>query len=1620
MAVDLEQINLKFTASIGNVSKTFDALERRLSKVNSVLSSLNTSSLDRFAAQAERFSQSLSHMGASAGADKALRSLSTSLRQISKIDVAGVATATNAITELGRAMRTLPALDGTQAASLSGIANAMNAFGRVRTTTGMSGLVQMSANIKTMMASLEGFDPATLQTVSTALLNLANSLNMLGRTKVDNAIKNLPLLTKEMENLMQSLARAPTVSQNVLQVVNAMSKLASNGNKVGTAAAGLNRHLYNTGTSGTRAASGLRLFGNSAKAARGHVKSLASIVGGLVAKYWILWRAIQVLGNMAGVASSLTEVQNVVNHTFGDMQYKLEDFAQTSIDSFGLSTLQVKQYASRFQSMGLAMGITNQQVAKSADFVSAHMSDEAKALYNNSESLADMSINLTKLAADYASFYDVDPGEAFEKLQSVFTGQTRPLRAYGLDLTQATLAEWALKNGIDADVASMSQAEKTMLRYQYVMANSEHITSDFARTSDTFHNTLTRLKANFLTLQGTIGASLVNLFKPVLVIVNNAIVVINQFAKAIGDSLGKILGWKYEIGEGGAAIEDTADYVDDIGDAAGGAGKAVKDLKKQLQGFDELNNLTSDDDNGGGGRGSGYSGLGAGGSSARAGQWVETEKLFESDWDTWFKLGAGISEAWTAGLESIPWDEVYTAFSGFGTGLANFLNGLITPNLFSALGTTIGNALNAVVQGALSFEEGFDFANLGVSLATGVNAFAAESANLENLGKAIGGFINGAMTTVNSFLTTFDAAGVASNIASGVNGLLSTITDTGIGQAMANLINKAATLVHTFFNETDWNELRDKVASNLNEFIGNVDMNELGETLHTVLSKGITTLIGIMQQTDWEELGKKIGEFINALDPIELGWELLDLAWNIVKAIGSALVGLMESDPLSGYILTLLAGAKLTGLATTLTSSIAGALGSAGTPLAIQANGLKVKIMGATLMFAGFSAMLSDDTSLSGALMSSASIGLGTLMITGNPYIAIAAATIAGMINLLKIDNATVEQYIMDQEEQGMYNDAAASKLAETGTLDFSDWEKYSNYTNDMVLDMDRAVEELRAAGYTEKDIAYELSKYSGLSEYIANTQAIANSRKAPDWLKKVVTQVNNPKPSTTSSKKDNSTNPMGMGGSILSLNSGSLINDLSNVNEMMRSVGETTKNVSSQVSTETATMSTNANANFASLSKSASTNASLTSTSWAGNLSAMASKTTADTSSMTSTIKKWGSNITQIVSNTKPKATLGVDMTSESTVSTQYGKLTNIWKPKTSDFKINSAATTADSVKTNYDTRAGKWNAKGVNFTINSTASASDVLQKNYNERANKWNAKGVNFSINSAATTINEVQKAWSGRSDEWKNKTSNFAVKSVTSSATIQGVWNQLSGEWKNKTSDYAVKSVTSSGSIQSVWNQLANQWHNKTSDYAVKSVTSSDTVHSVWQQLANQWQDYDAQFRIDFSASMDEAGNKVVDAVTKGSFNKAMSLIEEKTHMTANTLPRLATGGVVDRATLAMIGEAGAEAVVPLEKNTQWLGKMADMLAQEMAYKEYTPPAYGSATYNGSTSYSGSATASSRAREEAIAEQNMLLREEIALLRQIAEKDLTIGDSDIFNATRRGYRSYVDRTGDSPFM
>lgn len=351
-------------------------------------------------------------------------------------------------------------------AGLSDLIKAISSLGNKKIGSAVTSLPALTQGLSDLVNSLNGLQGINFD--ASGLAQLADILRVLGSKTAQTAISGLDQLGDAMKRLMTTLSSAPAVSQNLIQMTQALAQLAAQGNRVGSATNALTPTFprMNLGMRG----------------ARQHAFSLASAFGRLYASYWLILRAIRGVKGWVDLASSLTEIQNVVDHTFGNMQGVLNDFTQDSIQKFGMSELSAKQAATRYQSMGVAMGLTGGMVKRAND----NLSGLGKTVYNTNGSLADMSVNLTKLVADYASFYDMDQKEVAEKFDAVFTGQTRPLRSYGIDLTQATLKEWAMRNGLNANIQAMSQAEKTMLRYQYVMANSQHIMGDFARTSDKY------------------------------------------------------------------------------------------------------------------------------------------------------------------------------------------------------------------------------------------------------------------------------------------------------------------------------------------------------------------------------------------------------------------------------------------------------------------------------------------------------------------------------------------------------------------------------------------------------------------------------------------------------------------------------------------------------------------------------------------------------------------------------------------------------------------------------------------------------------------------------------------------------------------------------------------------------------------------------------------------------------------------------------------------------------------------------------------------------------------------------------------------------------------------------
>lgn len=373
---------------------------------------------------------------ASGEIDKLVTRLGKLSNSLQSIDGSGLNRLSTGVSRLSTAMLSMNAIDSR---SFSAAARNVTKLSEID-----SGKLSAAADsMRRIAGSLKGFDK--LSSSVKGLTELAGGIKQLGYTSSTKAIENIPKLATAMRQLMAELSQAPRVSQNLIDMTNSLAKLARTGGAAGTAARSI-----------TSSFSG---FTSSASSATKKSFSLASAIGKLYASYFLLFRGFGKIRDAIDISSSLTEVENVVRTTFGKYESLVNDFAANSIQKFGMSELSVKQFASRFQAMGVAMGFPQGK-------------------------MADMSVQLTKLTADMASFYDVEQSAVAEDLTAIFTGQTRPLRTYGLDLTQATLKEWALTQGIEANFKTMTQAEKTMLRYQYVMANTAAAQGDFARTAD--------------------------------------------------------------------------------------------------------------------------------------------------------------------------------------------------------------------------------------------------------------------------------------------------------------------------------------------------------------------------------------------------------------------------------------------------------------------------------------------------------------------------------------------------------------------------------------------------------------------------------------------------------------------------------------------------------------------------------------------------------------------------------------------------------------------------------------------------------------------------------------------------------------------------------------------------------------------------------------------------------------------------------------------------------------------------------------------------------------------------------------------------------------------------------
>ena len=392
------------------------------------------------------------------------------------------------------------------------------------------------------------------------------------------------------------------------------------------------------------------------KTTGGIKKALSSLTKGFTATA-IVYGLIKVGKQAVQTASDLQEVQNVVEVSFGSMSAEVDKFAENALKQFGLSKLSAKQFASTFMAMSNGMGIA-------------------------AEAGKNMSLNLTALAGDLASFRNVEQDVAFTALKSVFTGETETLKNFGIVMTEANLEAYALSQGITKSYSAMSQAEKVALRYSFVLNATKNAQGDFARTSNNWANQVRILKEQFKELAGIIGNGLLKVLQPLIILLNKvlglAISVANSLSQAFGGK--KIKESSTSVSNMASGMGDIASGAEDTSSGLESADKSAKKLKRTLAGFDQLNVLSTSDS------GSTSSGAGGGGGDITGlanASYISTEEEVESGVskaDEYFKQVSEIYHKWFDNLPKLKInfdkEQALEDIKGIGLDVLNTISGL--------------------------------------------------------------------------------------------------------------------------------------------------------------------------------------------------------------------------------------------------------------------------------------------------------------------------------------------------------------------------------------------------------------------------------------------------------------------------------------------------------------------------------------------------------------------------------------------------------------------------------------------------------------------------------------------------------------------------------------------------------------------------------------------------------------------------------------------------------------------------------------------------------------------------------------------------------------------------------
>ena len=563
----------------------------------------------------------------------------------------------------------------------------------------------------------------------------------------------------------------------------------------------------------------------------------------------------------------------------------LSDKLQYLADSWDMNVLELRSSISMFKLMGDAMGFSEKASVKLAE-------------------------NMTYIAQDLASLNDMDVATVVSKLQSALAGQTRAIRTFGADITEGTLVQFANdKMGMDIkSIDNLTRLDKAILYNNAIiqqlmdadqewakkaqeaqnsndeltasMFQSGNATADWAESMNTPANQLRSLRQQLLTTQQDIGALFIPALQSIIPVLNVIARAASAAASAIASLMGTSLSTLREQflslgGKGGAELpmmlDSAAGSVDDIGGAAGGASSKVKELKKQLMGFDEINNITPETDSSGGGGGGGASG--GGGMLTEADLWQydptagaqsAADRMFEALQNAlatggWVGVGSLIGKSLNESLTSIDMPLILNTFETIGRSFAEMLNGIFTTdNLAENIGRSIGGAIDQGIRLAYGFVTAFNFSEFGFFLGDAFRNMWL-SIDWDKATVAIISGVNGWFTTVRNTINAAGLSDLGANIGTMLRLSVENIDWSLIGDTLASGLSNAFGFLASMLRNFDFGKFASGISEAINSVLFNTNWAAVGETIILGLSGMAQTITQVIFNLEtWVGIAKAI------------------------------------------------------------------------------------------------------------------------------------------------------------------------------------------------------------------------------------------------------------------------------------------------------------------------------------------------------------------------------------------------------------------------------------------------------------------------------------------------------------------------------------------------------------------------------------------------------------------------------------------------------------------------------------------------------------------------------------------------------------------------------------------